>query len=645
MSVICALFALSFASRLPPPPRLPRAPHPRLCAESPPEPHAEQQPFRVCTFGGQGSCSGGEGKYTLDALRFLMPEDGPGCVSCSCLARCDRGVAVRRPDDEIDEEVNGAAGAAKLLQDLGYSIDRRLTSAHDAARRGDELVAAGRDDDALNAYKRAFSLAIASGIGLEAASGRSERTTSRNAPWWQGGGKSGKGKDRTLVLEPGAIYIRGEPRGSGGALGGRYSSTSATKDQLRWLVRVLTRRSRVYSKLATPTAAAPLGKMRPTRRALEDAQYAVRLAESLEEGVNASAASKAVQAAGLPPEVAAEVAASGAVVAVPDGANGADPVLLEAWERLAEAYELARDIDGSIIAYERLLTLEPASTPGLAPATSAKRGVQELVLLSHKRGLEDTKAVTSGLQRAGESSRQTITTKAISDVETLRKKVERDTEEVEKFVRDVDSFLGSMDADAMAAAADEPSSDSSTDDSEQQSTARKDGQVADLLERLRYRAVDKSLSDLRVIRKLALQDINRLELTLLRGDPLLAFIRDIFMQKGEGEAKAEQLFELGALGFDVPDSTDVSGADQGSAAWLREQFVSGALPKDPLLVRSLLEKAKEDPELVARLVRETKNPTSVGQKSVARNPTNFGPGFDGALSPPSERGESEPGGS
>ena len=65
--------------------------------------------------------------------------------------------------------------------------------------------------------------------------------------------------------------------------------------------------------------------------------------------------------------------------------------------------------------------------------------------------------------------------------------------------------------------------------------------------------------------------------------------RDIFMQKGEGEAKAEQLFELGALGFDVPDSTDVSGADQGSAAWLREQFVSGALPKDPLLVRSLLE--------------------------------------------------------
>ena len=53
----------------------------------------------------------------------------------------------------------------------------------------------------------------------------------------------------------------------------------------------------------------------------------------------------------------------------------------------------------------------------------------------------------------------------------------------------------------------------------------------------RPRAVDKSLADLRVIRKLALQDINRLELTLLRGDPLLAFRRDIFMQKGEGKRR------------------------------------------------------------------------------------------------------------
>ena len=45
------------------------------------------------------------------ALRFLMPEDDDGCVSCSCLARCVRGVAVRRPNmTNFDvEEVNSDA--------------------------------------------------------------------------------------------------------------------------------------------------------------------------------------------------------------------------------------------------------------------------------------------------------------------------------------------------------------------------------------------------------------------------------------------------------------------------------------------------------------------------------------------------------
>ena len=70
--------------------------HIRLCA---PPPSAE--PFRVCTFGGEGGCSYGMGDKTLDAMRFLMPLDGPEVVGCSCLARCDRAVAVRRPDHQL----------------------------------------------------------------------------------------------------------------------------------------------------------------------------------------------------------------------------------------------------------------------------------------------------------------------------------------------------------------------------------------------------------------------------------------------------------------------------------------------------------------------------------------------------------------
>ena len=46
---------------------------------------------------------------------------------------------------------------------------------------------------------------------------------------------------------------------------------------------------------------------------------------------------------------------------------------------------------------------------------------------------------------------------------------------------------------------------------------------------------------------------------------------------------------------------------------LREQFEKnwedGALPRDPVLVRSLLEQAKRDPELVARLILEAKDPS------------------------------------
>ena len=51
---------------------------------------------------------------------------------------------------------------------------------------------------------------------------------------------------------------------------------------------------------------------------------------------------------------------------------------------------------------------------------------QELVLLSHRRGVADASTLRNGLQRAGESSRRTLTSRALSDAETLRKLVEYD---------------------------------------------------------------------------------------------------------------------------------------------------------------------------------------------------------------------------
>ena len=120
--------------------------------------------LRVCTFGGEGKCSYGYGAAALDALDFLSPLQGPSVVSCSCLARCDQGVVVSRPDGQMAEEVNSPRACAALLRDLGFTIDTRLVDAYSAALRADGLVEEDRDEEALTAYKRAFSLAIATGL-------------------------------------------------------------------------------------------------------------------------------------------------------------------------------------------------------------------------------------------------------------------------------------------------------------------------------------------------------------------------------------------------------------------------------------------------------------------------------------------------
>ena len=589
--------------------------------------------LRVCTFGGEGKCSMGYGADALDALQFLSPRDGPGVTGCSCLARCDRGVAVQLPSGQIDEKVNGPRACAALLRSLNCTIDQRLVEAYAAAERGDELVGENRDLEALSAYKRAFSLAIAAGLGLKWRSAPSLQNVS----------------PRPVVREPGATYLRGEPRGSGGAAGSRVSIAAAkrvTPAQIRWLARTLTSRSNVFSRLGGVTTAFPLGRSRPTRRALEDAKYAVELLGSAalldvdDAALRGSAAllRADVRAAGrgvlgrtsrsrgassrddaiddgqrrratrlwVGADAGAGEDTAEAAAALEDQFDGeaftcADPVVTGAWERLAETYEGARDIAGAIYAYERLLAYEPAFSPGLSPALSAKRGVQEIVLLSHRRGLEDALGVATSLQSVGESSRVSITSRAISDVETLRKVVERDCDTLEAFV---DRLVQSD-------------------------------------ERLLSSAASRSLNDVRMLRKLARNDINRLELTLLRGDPLLAFLRDVVrrvrgVDDADGDADGASMGLAPTRGASKVGASRVTGSSSGGGRAtsggggrgrresglqkevpeaselvfrLREQFDQGALPRDPLLVRALLEQAKRDPQLVARLVTEAKDPS------------------------------------
>jgi hypothetical protein len=65
------------------------------------------------------------------------------------------------------------------------------------------------------------------------------------------------------------------------------------------------------------------------------------------------------------------------------------------------------DIEGAILAYDQLLRLEPPFAPGQSSAVAVKRGVQELVLLSHRRGLEDARLVQQNLREntAAQSAR------------------------------------------------------------------------------------------------------------------------------------------------------------------------------------------------------------------------------------------------
>jgi len=196
--------------------------------------------IRVCVSGGEGLCSAGAGASTLAALRFLAPRQGVELAGCSCLAQCDRGVVLQLQDSgEFVPRVNDAIAAAAVLRRAGMVVDARLADAFVAAKRGDELAAAGRPPEALKEYNRAFDLSVRAGLGVQ----------------W-----------RSL---PSSV-LRVQQLWSQDAI--------STPEQVAWLAQLMVARSRTFSVLSKQ------GWVRSKRRALEDAQYAVQLSDSVMRG-------------------------------------------------------------------------------------------------------------------------------------------------------------------------------------------------------------------------------------------------------------------------------------------------------------------------------------------------------------------------
>jgi len=107
----------------------------------------------------------------------------------------------------------------------------------------------------------------------------------------------------------------------------------------------------------------------------------------------------------------------------------------------------------------------------------------------------------------------------------------------------------------------------------------------------------RRMDDARLLRKSVESDLNRLELQLLQGDPSLAFIRRVLGATRDDPLPLEQ-----------------------SSLWLGQQIDSGALPRDPELLRTLLQQARDDPKMVERLVTQAKD--NKGRDIYTRTSTN-----------------------
>ena len=176
--------------------------------------------------------------------------------------------------------------------------------------------------------------------------------------------------------------------------------------------------------------------------------------------------------------------------------------------------EEAGDLRGAIAAYTALLAMQPPTAAELSAATSARRALQELLLESAQRELaacEADEACDVGersfieqAQRAGEAWRKFASSRALRDVKSVREIVVSLLEETEAQAR----------ADADAAAG-------------EQAYERLVEGGTGWLQTMRIDEAQKRMSDARLLRRSMENDLNRLELQLLQGDPTLAFIREV----------------------------------------------------------------------------------------------------------------------
>jgi len=236
------------------------------------------------------------------------------------------------------------------------------------------------------------------------------------------------------------------------------------------------------------------------------------------------------------------------------------------------------DLAGEAASYRELLSLEPPTAPWLSAATSARRGLQELLLQSAQQELEQCGEegcrpdpgqfgdhlgpLIQQARRAGEEVRQTLASRSLDDVDRIRSLV-----------------VGLLERGESEALADAERAQSAIS-----YTRLVEGDPA-IFASWQLEEARRRLADSRLLRKSIENDLNRLELQLLQGDPSLAFLRAVlFSSREAGEMPPP------------PDSV-----------WLREQLETGALPRDPELLRTLIEQARVNPQLVARLVTQAKD--------------------------------------
>jgi len=253
-------------------------------------------------------------------------------------------------------------------------------------------------------------------------------------------------------------------------------------------------------------------------------------------------------------------------------------------EGQAEEAEAAQDLVSAIEAYEALLAMQPPDSPDLREDVAARRALQQLLLESARRELAEcssegcevdgaavmvpseiaanfVKGELKRAQRVGEESRKRLAMRALDDVRKIRTTVVRLLQLSEDMARE----------------------DAERAKGEQSYLRLVEGQPG-WLAGWQLGEATRRRDDARLLRKSVEADLNRLELQLLQGDPSLAFLREV-----------------------LRSTRDEATCSCSESLWLQEQFDSGALPRDPELLRTLLAQARRDPEQVTRLVTQAKD--------------------------------------